>query len=149
MNFPNYHPFFLLTPMERRYYLMWVTHYDVLEFFARFAITLYGFGITLCRFGITLGGFRITLCGLRITLYGFRIALRGFGIKLRYVVLELHNVITLKLRYVVQYQRSLTTYLRDRPKKKKDYLLMRKGTVAHAMVRLVEPINGTCYSRKF
>ena len=32
MNFPNYHPFFLLTPMERRYYLMWVTHYDVLEF---------------------------------------------------------------------------------------------------------------------
>ena len=105
--------------MERRYYLMWVTHYDVLEFFARFAITLYGFGITLCRFGITLGGFRITLCGLRITLYGFRIALRGFGIKLRYVVLELHNEITLKLRYVVQYQRSLTKYLRDRPKKKK------------------------------
>ena len=47
------------------------------------------------------------------------ITLYGSGIKLRYVVLELHNVITLKLRYVVQYQRSLTTYLRDRPKKKK------------------------------
>ena len=74
-----------------------------------------------------------------------QITLCGFGIKLRYVVLELHNVETLKLRYVIQYQRSLTTYLRNRPKNL-DPLLLRKGAVDHAIIRSVEPINGTCYS---
>ena len=42
----------------------------------------------LCRFGIKL------LCRIEI--------------KLRFVVLELHNVVTLKLCYVVQYQNSVT-----------------------------------------
>ena len=50
-----------------------------------------------------------------------KITLRGFGF-------------TLKLRYVVEYQRSLPTYLRNRPKNI-DHLLMRKGAVDHAMVR--------------
>ena len=45
-----------------------------------------------------------------------QITLCGFGIKLRYLVLALHNVVILKLRYVVQFQKSLTTYLRNRPK---------------------------------
>ena len=74
-----------------------------------------------------------------------QITLCGFGIQLHYVALELHNVETLKLRYVIQYQRSLTTYLRNRPKNL-DPLLLRKGAVDHAIIRSVEPINGTCYS---
>ena len=45
-----------------------------------------------------------------------QITLCGFGINLCYVVLELHNVETLKLHYVIQYQRSLTMHLGNRPK---------------------------------
>ena len=61
------------------------------------------------------------------------------------MVLELHNVETLKLRYVIQYQRSLTTDLRNRPKNL-DHLLLRKGTDDHAIIRSVEPINRTFHS---
>ena len=85
------------------------------------------------------------LCGFGIAFYCFGITLRGFVIELRSVVLELHNVETLKLGYVIQYQRSLTTYLRNRPENL-DHLLLRKGAVDHAIIRSVEPINGICYS---
>ena len=68
------------------------------------------------------------LRGFGIALYCFEVTLCGFVIKLRSVVPELHNVETLKLRYVIQYQRSLTTYLRNRPENL-DHLLLRKGAV--------------------
>ena len=61
------------------------------------------------------------------------------------MALELDNVEILKLRYVMQYQRLLTTYLRNRPKNL-DLLLLRKVAVDHGTIRLVEPIDGTCYS---
>ena len=72
--------------MERRYCLMWITHYDVLEFLhvlqlRGFRITLCGFVITFFGFGITLGGFGITLCGFGSTLCGFRIKLCGSGLR--------------------------------------------------------------------
>ena len=74
-----------------------------------------------------------------------QITLCGFGIKLRYAALEFHNAETLKLRYMIQYQRSLTMYLRSGPKNL-DPLLLRKGVVGHAIIRSMEPINGTYYS---
>ena len=85
------------------------------------------------------------LCGFGIAFYCCRITLCGFVIELRSVILELHNVQTLKLGYVIQYQRSLTTYLRNRPENL-DHLLLRKGAVDHAIIRSVEPINEICYS---
>ena len=45
---------------------------------------------------------------------------------------------------MVQYQRSLTKNLRNWPKNI-DHSLMRKSAVDHAMIRSMEPINGTCY----
>ena len=60
------------------------------------------------------------------------------------MVLELHKLETLKLRYVIQYQRSITTYLGNRSKNL-DHLLLGKGGVDHAIIRSVEPINGTFY----
>ena len=61
-----------------------------------------------------------------------------------------HHYVELNIRYpdeYKKYQRSLPTYLRNRPKNI-DHLLMRKGAVVHAMIRSVKPINRTCYSVK-
>ena len=61
-----------------------------------------------------------------------------------------HRYVELNIRYsdeYKKYQRSLPTYLRNRPKNI-DHLLMRKGAVVHAMIRSVKPINRTCYSVK-
>ena len=62
-----------------------------------------------------------------------------------------HRYVELNIRYCDEYkkyQRSLPTYLRNRPKNIIDHLLMRKRAVDHAMIRSVEPINSTCYSVK-
>ena len=41
-----------------------------------------------------------------------------------------------------------TNVLKEPAKNIIDHLLMRKGAVEHAMIRSVEPINGTCHSVK-
>ena len=62
-----------------------------------------------------------------------------------------HRYVELNIRYsdeYKKYQRSLPTYLRNRPKNIIDHLLMRKRAVDHAMIRSVETINNTRYSVK-
>ena len=52
----------------------------------------------------------------------------------------------LNIRYFdeyIKYQRS--PYSRNRPKNIIDHLLMGKGADDHAMIKLVKPINRTCY----
>ena len=62
-----------------------------------------------------------------------------------------HRYVELNICYCDEYkkyQRSLPTYLRNRPKNIIDHVLMRKRAVDHAMIRSVEPINKTRYSAK-
>ena len=62
-----------------------------------------------------------------------------------------HHYVELNTYYSDEYkkvQRSLPTYLRNRPQNIIDRFLMRKVAVDHVMIRSVEPINKTCYSVK-